>query len=148
MFISRQFWVSRARDEQIECPEAFRGNTNGVKHPHNVTSHVSFPRNVSGENMTRRREVKKCPKNSQNERLLYTLSDSPRVRSTEYHGMPRKDMGGHWKGVMWLGTNMWMLLRSFRGNFGFYEKSTNGVFRGFSREHKWCQTPAQRHKSR
>ena len=38
--------------DKMECLEAFRGNTNGAKHPHNVTSHVDIPRNVSGENMT------------------------------------------------------------------------------------------------
>ena len=39
------------RNEQMGCLEAFRGNTNGSKHLHNVKSHVGFSRNVSGENM-------------------------------------------------------------------------------------------------
>ena len=67
--------------------------------------------------------------------------------SSKRHGMPRRRMGGHWKGVMWLGTNMWMPLHSFRCNFGFHEKWTNGVLRGFSRQHKWCQASTQRHNS-
>ena len=54
------------RNEQMRCLDVFRGNTNGAKHPHNVTSHVSFLRNVSGENMTRSIEVRKCQQNSQN----------------------------------------------------------------------------------
>ena len=48
------------------CLEAFRGNTNGAKHPRNVTYHVGFPRNVSRENMTMPEKIKKCLKNSQN----------------------------------------------------------------------------------
>ena len=50
------------RNEQMWCSEAFRGNTNGVKHPRNVTSHVGLPKNGSGENMTRLGEVQKCLK--------------------------------------------------------------------------------------
>ena len=41
-----------------------------------------------------------------------------------------------------------MHLRSFQGNFGFHEKWTNGVFRGFSRQHKWYQAPTQGYKLR
>ena len=54
------------RNEQMMRSDVFRGSTNGAKHPRNVTSHISFPRNVSGENMNRPREVQKCLKNSQN----------------------------------------------------------------------------------
>ena len=60
------------------------------------------------------------------------------------HGIPPRGMGGHWKKVMWLGTNMWMSLRSFRESFRFHEKWTNRVFRNFSRQNKWCQAPAPR----
>ena len=42
--------------------EAFRGTTNGAKHPRKVPSHVGFPRNVWGENMIRPKEAKKCQK--------------------------------------------------------------------------------------
>ena len=51
----------------MECLEAFRGNTNDVKHPRNVTSHVDLPRNVLGENMSRPEIVPKCHENSQSE---------------------------------------------------------------------------------
>ena len=34
------------RNEQMRCSESFRGNTNGAKHPRNITSHVEFPRKV------------------------------------------------------------------------------------------------------
>ena len=44
----------------MEYLEAFQGNTG--KHLRNITSHVDFPRNVSGENMTRLREVQKTTK--------------------------------------------------------------------------------------
>ena len=64
--------------------------------------------------------------------------------SYEHHGMPSSDIEGHWKGVMWLGTNIWISLRSVRGNFEFDEKWTNGVLRDFSRQHKLCQAPVQR----
>ena len=40
------------RNEQMRCSIAFRGNANGAKYPRNVTSHVGFPRNVSGEILT------------------------------------------------------------------------------------------------
>ena len=39
------------RSEKKWCSEAFRDNANGAKHTPNVTSDVSTPRNVSGENM-------------------------------------------------------------------------------------------------
>ena len=55
-----------------------------------------------------------------------------------------RTMGGHWNVVMWLGTNMWMPLRSFQGNFGFHEKWTNEVFKSFSRQHKLCQSTRPR----
>ena len=54
------------RNEQIGCSDAFQGNTNGATYPHNVTSHVNTPRNVSGKIVTKPVEVQKCPKNSQN----------------------------------------------------------------------------------
>ena len=66
------------RNEQMRCLDAFRGNANGDKHMRNVTSHVGTPRNVSGENMTRPREVQKRRKNN-----LYTLSEFPRARATD-----------------------------------------------------------------
>ena len=49
----------------------------------------------------------------------FGLSRGP---SSKSHGMPPRNMGGNWKGVMWLETNIWMCLRLFRGNFGFHEK--------------------------
>ena len=54
------------RNEQMGCSEAFRGDENGAKNPHNVTSHFDTPWNVSGENMTRPEKVQKCRENSQN----------------------------------------------------------------------------------
>ena len=51
--------------------------------------------------------------------------------SSEHHGKPPRDMWGHWKEVMWLGTNMWMSLRSFGGNFGFHKKWANGCSEAF-----------------
>ena len=56
-----------ARNEQMLFLETFRGNTNGVKHPRNNTSHVGFPKNVSEENMTRPRDR---PKMSQKQPTL------------------------------------------------------------------------------
>ena len=49
----------------------------------------------------------------------FKLSRGPSYGRRE---MPPRDMGGHWNGVMCLGKNMWILLRLFRGNFGFEEK--------------------------
>ena len=40
--------------------------------------------------------------------------------------MPPRDMGGNWKGVTWLGMNLWIHLYSLRGNLGFDEKVING----------------------
>ena len=45
------------RNEQMGYSEAFRGNPNAAKYPRNVTRHVGFLGNVSGENITRFREV-------------------------------------------------------------------------------------------
>ena len=129
------------------CSEAFRENANGVKHPCNVTSHVGTPKNVLGENMAWSGEVQKCRKNNPNWRLIHAfgLSGGP---SSERHGMPPRDIGGHWKAVTWLGMNMWMPLHSFLDNFWFHEKWTNGVLRGFSKQCKLCRAPAQSYKLR
>ena len=54
------------RNEQMGCLKAFRDNTNGAKHPHNVTSHFGFPINILEENKASPGEVQKCPKNNQN----------------------------------------------------------------------------------
>ena len=54
------------RNEQMGCLEAFHGDTNGAKQPHNVTSPIGLSRNVLGENMNRPEKVQKCSKNSQN----------------------------------------------------------------------------------
>ena len=102
--------------------EVFRGNINGAKQPRNVTSHVGLPRNVTGENMI---SPKKGTKMSKNQPKLKVILHAFRVfqsPSSEHHGMPPRAIGGHWKGVMWLGINIWMSLRSFRGNFRFHEK--------------------------
>ena len=56
----------------MRCLDAFRGIVNDVKYPRNVTSHVINPKNVSRENMTRRRR-------------------SPKL--------PHRGMGGHCKGI-------------------------------------------------
>ena len=94
----------------------------------NVASHFGFPRNVSEENMDRPGEVQKCPKNNQNWRFIIHAFGLFRGPSSERRGIPPRDMGGHWKGVMWLRTNMWMHLRSFQGNLGFHEKYTLSDF--------------------
>ena len=48
----------------------------------------------------------------------FVISRGP---SSERYDMPPRDMGSHWKGVMWLGTNMWMFLYSFNGDLGIHE---------------------------
>ena len=53
--------------------------------------------------------------------IIHALGLS-RVPISERHGMPPRDMEGHWKVVMWLETNMWMPFRSFRDSFRFHEK--------------------------
>ena len=69
LYVHCEIILGFTRNEQMGCSEAFQGNANGAKHPRNVTSHVSFPRNVSGKNMTRPGEFQKYRKNSQNWRL-------------------------------------------------------------------------------
>ena len=61
---------------------------------------------------------------------LHKMHQIP-LKTNERHGMPPRDMGGHLKGVMWLGTNIWMPLHSLRGNFGFHEKWTNKCSKAF-----------------
>ena len=101
------------RNEQIGCSKTFQGNANSVKHPHNVTSHVGTHRNVLGENMFRPEEIKKCSKNIQKSKVIIHALGLSQGSSSDRHGMAPRAMGGHWKGVMWFGTNMWMPLRLF-----------------------------------
>ena len=69
------------------CLEAFQGNTNGAKQPHNLTYHVGFPRNVSGENMTRPGKIKKVSKTAKIEGYNTRFRNFPGP-SSERHGMP------------------------------------------------------------
>ena len=108
-------------NEQKGCSEAFRGNANCAKHPYNDTNHVGTPRNVSRENMTWPGEFKNVPKKPKMKVIIHAFGFS-RGPSFERHGMPPRGLGGHWKGVMSLGTKMWMPLRSFRCSFSFHEK--------------------------
>ena len=143
-FILRQFGFHEKWTNGLI--EAFQRNTNCAKHPRNITSHISTSKNVSGENMTRPGELNKMSPKQPKLKVIhgFELSRGP---SSERHRMPPMPMGGHWKAVMWLGTNVCMPLHSFRGNLMFHEKWTNRLFRGFSRWHKWCQAPAQCYKS-
>ena len=113
------------------CSEAFRGNENGVTYPRNITSHIGTPRNVSEEIWPSPRRSENDPKTTKIEGYINHAFVLFRGTSSEHFEMPPRDMGGKWKGVMWLVMNMWMPLGSFRGNFGFHEKWTNGVFKGF-----------------
>ena len=95
-------------NEQIGCLQAFQGNENGAKHPRNVTIHVGTPRNVSGEKYD---QTRKSPKMSQKHPKLKVIIHACglfRSPSSIHHVMPPRDMEGHWKWVMWLGTNIWM----------------------------------------
>ena len=79
-----------------------------------------------GMNVTRKYDhARGRPKMFQKQPILKVIIHAfglSQAHSSECHGMPPRDLGGHWKRVMWLGTNMWMPLCSFRGNFGFHEK--------------------------
>ena len=109
------------RNEQMGSSEAFLGKTNGTNVLRNIISHVGFLRNFSGENMPRSGTPKMTQIQPKLKVIIHAFGLS-RGSSSECHGMPPRDMGGNWKGVMWLGTNIWMLLRTFRENFGFHEK--------------------------
>ena len=85
----------------MRCSEAFRCNANSAKHPYNVTSHVVFPRKVSGENMIRSGEA--SPKMSQKLpklKVIIHAFELSRGLSSERHGMLPRGMGGHWKRLM------------------------------------------------
>ena len=141
LYVHFETILDYTRNEQMWCLEAFRGNANCAKHLRYITSHVGTPKNVSGENMTRLAEVKKMSKKRSKLKVIIHAFRLSRYSSSERHGMPPKGMGGHWKGVIWLGTNMWMPLRLFQGNFAFHDKWTNEVFRGFWSKCKLCQAP-------
>ena len=122
LYVHFEIVLGFTRNEQMRCLKAFLGTTNCVKYPRNVTSYFSFPRNISKENMDRPGEVQKMSQKQPKLKVIihaFGLSQGP---SFECRDMPLRDMGGHWKGVMWLGTNMWMPLYSFRGNFWFHAK--------------------------
>ena len=94
---------------------------------------------------------KKCPKLSKKHPKLKVIIHAFRLSwgsSSERHRMRPRDMGGHCKGVMGLGTNLCVPLCSFHDNLGFHEKWTYEVFGGFFRQHKWCQALGQHYKSR
>ena len=111
LYVNFETILGFTRNEQIKFSDASGGNTNIAKHLRNVTSHIGFLRN----------QAQRSPKMSQKwlklKVIIYAFG-VPQGMSYGCHVMPPRDMGGHYKGVMWLGTNMWMPLRSFRGKFG------------------------------
>ena len=122
-FISRQFWVSREMNK-CGCSEAFRGKANGpsTRTTLKVTSSLL---GLFREKIKPGPEKSKCVKTAKiegyNTHFLTFLG--PELWTPQ---ILHWDMGGHWKWVTWLGTNIWIPLRSFRSNFGFHEKWTNG----------------------
>ena len=62
LYVHFEAILSFIRNEQMGCLEALLGNTNGAKHPRNVTSHVGYPKNASGEIMTRPENVENVSK--------------------------------------------------------------------------------------
>ena len=119
-FILRRFWVSR---EMNKC---------GAQRLFEAKKMVQVPaqryksRRLSQEHFVRKYDqTRKSPKLSQKQPKLKVIRHAFGLSlglSSKRHGMSPRDMGSHQKGVMRLGTNMWMPLRSFRGNFGFHEK--------------------------
>ena len=67
----------------------------------------------------------------------FVLSWSP---SSERHAMTPRGMGGHRKGVMWLGTNMWMHLCSFQAVLGFKRNEHMECLKAF-----WANTNDAKH---
>ena len=104
------------------CSKAFWGNANGVEHPCKVTSHVGTTINVSREIMTRPRKLKSknVPKTTKIEGYYTCFKTFSRLELPTLWDASE----GHERSL----ERMWMPLGSFRGNFGFNEKWTNGVF--------------------
>ena len=103
------------------CSETFRGNANGAKHTRNVkimSALLGMFREKIGPVSEKSKNVQKQSKL----KVIIHVFELSRGPSSERHGMPPRDMGDHWEGVMCLGTNMWMPLSSFHDNFGFHEK--------------------------
>ena len=115
----------------MRCLEAFRCNTNGVKHPRNITSHVHLSRNFSGEKYDQARENPKMSQKQPTLKVIIHAFGFSRGPSSERYGISLRDMIRHRKGVMWLGTNMWVPLCSFRGNLGFTRNEQMWCYRLF-----------------
>ena len=149
LYVHFDTFLGFTRNEQMGCLETFRDNANDANHLWiNVTSHIDFPRNVSGENMTMPGETQKCPKNSQNWRLIYTLSYIPGVWAPNATWCLLWTWEVIGKESCGLERICGCLYVHFETILGFTRNEQNKVFTGFSRQHKWCQAPAQRYKSR
>ena len=108
-------------NDQTGTLEAFQGNKNGFKHPHNVTIHVDTPTKVSGEKYERTWRSPKMSLKQPKLKVIIHAFSLYRDPSSERHGMPPRDMGCRLKWVKSFGTNIWMALRLFRGNFRLQE---------------------------
>ena len=78
-FILGQFWVS-LEINKCGVPRLFRDNAKGAKYPHNATSHVSFPRNVSRKYDHAWKSPKMAQKQSTLKDIIHAL-DFPRARA-------------------------------------------------------------------
>ena len=145
-FISRQFWISREMNKW--GVQRLFDATQMVPSTRTTLQVTSTLLGMFWEKIWLGQEISKNVAKTAKLKVILHAFSFFRGPSYKHHGMPLMDTGGHGKEVMWLGTNIWMSLRSLRGNLGFLDKWTDGVFTGFSRQHKWYQPPTQCHRSR
>ena len=110
------------RNEQMGVFRGFQGNTNGAKHPRNLTSYVNLHRNVSGENMTTPGKSKKVPKTTRIEGY-----------NTSFRIFPGSEVQTPW-GYLYVQVVWNEHVDTFTfisRQFGFHEKWTNGVLEAF-----------------
>ena len=81
--------------------------------------------------MTGPGESKKMAQNQPKLKVIIYAFGCSWGSSSECHGMPPTGMGRHWKRVMWIETNMWMLYVHFETVLNFTRNEQMGVFIGF-----------------
>ena len=133
LYVHLETILGFTRNEQMGCSEAFRGNASCAKHQ-------GTPRNVSGENISKPKEVQQCPKNSQNWRLQYTLSDFPEARAPNDTGW----LLGEWEVIGKESCGMEQICRCiyvlFEAVLGFSRNEQMGCLKGF-----WSDTNGVKH---
>ena len=71
-----------------------------------VTCHVAIHKNIFGEEYDWGRKILKMLEKQPKLKVIIHAFGLSRSPSSRCRGMPPREIGGHWKAITWVGTNI------------------------------------------